>query len=172
MEGFQLWLNLPGRDKMNVPWYRDFKAADLPAFVTPQGVAVTVIAGSSHGVTGAVTRDATAPLYRDVHLPVGSRFAQVLPAGHNAFVYVYRGTVTIAGQAIPVQRMALLANEPAADGVVIEASTEAEARALLIAGQALNEPIAQHGPFVMNPQQEIHRAVRDFREGRLGEFAP
>lgn len=168
MEGFQLWLNLPARDKMNTPWYRDFKAAELPKFVTPDGVAVTVIAGSSHGITGAVTREATAPVYLDLHLGAGARFAQSLPAGHNAFVYVYRGTVRIAGQSVPVQRMALLANEDQADGVVIEATEDA--RALLIAGRPLHEPIVQHGPFVMNTVAEIHQAVRDFREGRLGEF--
>ena len=165
MEGFQLWLNLPGRDKMCAPWYRDFKNADLPQFTTPAGVAVTVIAGSSHGVVGAVTRDATAPLYLDLHLSAGSRFEQALPAGHNAFVYVYRGEVRIAGQAVPLRRMALLANDAVADGVVMEAS--ADAKALLIAGQPLNEPIAQYGPFVMNTQQEIHQAISDMRSGRL-----
>jgi redox-sensitive bicupin YhaK (pirin superfamily) len=165
MEGFQLWLNLPGRDKMCAPWYRDFKNADLPQFTTPAGVAVTVIAGSSHGVTGAVTREATAPLYLDLHMPAGSRFEQALPAGHNAFVYVYRGEVQMAGQAVPVQRMALLANDAEADGVVIEAS--AEAKVLLIAGQPLGEPIAQYGPFVMNTQQEIYQAISDMRSGRL-----
>jgi len=165
MEGFQLWLNLPGRDKMCAPWYRDFKNADLPQFTTPAGVAVTVIAGSSHGVSGAVTREATAPLYLDLHLSAGSRFEQALPAGHNAFVYVYRGEVRIAGQVVPVQRMALLANAAVADGVVIEAG--ADAKALLIAGQPLGEPIAQYGPFVMNTQQEIHQAISDMRSGRL-----
>lgn len=170
MEGFQLWLNLPARDKMMAPWYRDFKAADLPRFITGQCVAVTVIAGRSHGVAGAVTRDATAPLYLDIHLPAGTSFHQALPVGHNAFVYVYRGQVSIAGQTVPAQRMGLLANEAQADGVAMVAA--ADARVLLIAGQPLKEPIAQHGPFVMNTQQELHQAVRDMREGRLGEFAP
>ena len=165
MEGFQLWLNLPARDKMTAPWYRDFAAADLPGFVIDAGVAVTVIAGESHGVTGAVTREATAPLYLDLHLPAGARFTQALPAGHNAFVYVYRGAVTIAGDAVPAQRLAILANDAQADGVVIE-TTEA-AKALLIAGQPLNEPIAQYGPFVMNTEPEIYQALSDFREGRL-----
>ncbi len=167
MEGFQLWLNLSARDKMSTPWYRDFKADELPRFVTPEGVAVTVIAGESHGVGGAVTRDVTAPLFLDVHLVAGSRFAQPLPAGHNAFVYVYRGAVAIAGQSVTAQRMAILANDASTDGVVIEA--EGDARVLLIAGQPLGEPIAQHGPFVMNTQQEIAQAVADFRAGRLGE---
>ncbi len=169
MKGFQLWLNLPGRDKMGEPWYRDFKADELPKFTTPQGAAVTVIAGQSHGVAGAVTREATAPLYLDLQLGAGARFEQPLPAGHNAFVYVYRGEVTVAGQAVPAQRMAILANDPGTDGVVVEAA--ADARLLLIAGRPLNEPIAQYGPFVMNTQQEIYQALSDFREGRLGESA-
>ena len=165
MEGFQLWLNLPARDKMTAPGYRDFAAADLPGFVTAAGVAVTVIAGESHGVTGAVTRETTAPLYLDLHLPAGARFTQSLPAGHHAFVYVYRGAVHIAGRPVPVQRLAILANEAQADGVVIEAV--GEAKALLIAGQPLHEPIAQYGPFVMNTEQEIDQALNDFREGRF-----
>ena len=167
MEGFQLWLNLPGRDKMSTPWYRDFKNAELPQFTTPEGVAVTVIAGESHGVEGAVTREATAPVYLDLHLASGSHFEQPLPATHNAFVYVYRGEVTIGGQRVPAARMALLANSAGSDGVVIE--TTSGARALLIAGRPLNEPIAQYGPFVMNTKEEIYQALNDFRDGRLGE---
>ncbi|MBV5347038.1 pirin family protein [bacterium] len=169
MEGFQLWLNLPRRDKMNTPWYRDFKNADLPKFTTEDGVEVTVIAGESQGISGAVTRDTTQPNYLDLHLPAGARFAQKLPASHNAFVYVYRGEVRIGGKAVPVQRMAILTNEAQADGVVIEAS--ADAKVLLISGQPLKEPIVQYGPFVMNSQDEIYQALSDFRDGRLGETA-
>ncbi|MDO9199644.1 pirin family protein [Rhodoferax sp.] len=169
MEGFQLWLNLPRRDKMKAPWYRDFQDEELPKFVTEQGVAVTVIAGDSHGVTGAVTREITEPRYLDLHLPSGSRFEQSLAPGHNAFVYVYRGEVSISGKTVPAQRMAILANEDQADGVVIEAS--ADARVLLISGQPLKEPIVQYGPFVMNSQQEIYQALSDFRDGHLGESA-
>ena len=165
MEGFQLWLNLPARDKMCAPWYRDFKSDELPKFTIPGGVAVTVIAGSSHGAQGAVVREATAPLYLDLHLSAGARFEQALPPGHNAFVYVYRGSVGIGGQTVPAQRMALLANDAQADGVVIEAGEDA--KALMIAGQPLNEPIAQYGPFVMNTQQEIYQALSDMRDGRL-----
>lgn len=167
MEGFQLWLNLPAREKMRTPWYRDFSAADLPRFTTQGGVVVTVIAGHSHGVTGAVEREGTEPLYLDLHMPAGARFAQPLPAGHNAFVYVYRGAVAIDGQAVPVQRMAILKNNEDSDGVVIEATQDA--KLLLIAGRPLKEPIAQHGPFVMNTNEEIFQAVRDFQSGRFGE---
>jgi quercetin 2,3-dioxygenase len=163
MEGFQLWLNLPAKDKMCTPWYRDFKNNDLPQFKTADGVAVTVIAGNSHGVEGAVSREGTQPLYLDLHLPAGSRFVQELPAQHNAVVFVYRGEVKVGGQEVGDKRMAILKNE--GDGVVIEAS--ADAKALLIAGKPLNEPIAQYGPFVMNTEQEIRQALQDFREGTL-----
>lgn len=167
MEGFQLWLNLSARDKLCAPWYRDFAAADLPRYTTEDGIAVTVIAGASHGVAGAVTRETTAPLYLDIHLPAGGRFAQPLPPSHNAFVYVYRGEIRIAGQAVAARRMAILANSASADGVVLE--TDSEAKVLLIAGQPLNEPIVQHGPFVMNTTQEIYQAVRDFQSGQMGK---
>ena len=166
MEGFQLWLNLPGRDKMSPPWYRDIPHAELPKFTTPAGVEITVIAGASHGMTGAVTRAATQPLYLDLHLPAGSAFEQNLPAGHNAFFYVYRGSVAVDGQEVPAQRMAILDNDPEADGLRLSAPEDA--RVILIAGQPLNEPIAQYGPFVMNTEAEIHQAIQDFRAGRLG----
>jgi redox-sensitive bicupin YhaK (pirin superfamily) len=169
MEGFQLWLNLHSSEKMNTPWYRDFQSDQLPKLQTPAGVDVTVIAGASHGVQGAVTREITQALYLDVHMPQGARFEQTLPADHNAFVYVYRGEVRIAGQAVPVQRMAILANTAQADGVVIEAS--ADAKLILVSGKPLKEPIVQYGPFVMNTKEEIYQAMVDFREGRLGEKA-
>jgi redox-sensitive bicupin YhaK (pirin superfamily) len=165
MEGFQLWLNLPAQDKMSAPWYRDFAAAELPRFTTTAGVDAVVIAGESHGVTGAVSREATAPLYLDLHLPAGSCFVQPLPAGHNAFLYVYRGTLKIGDDTVPERRMAILANDADSDGVSIEAA--ADTRALLIAGRPLGEPIAQYGPFVMNTEQEIYQAVADYRAGRL-----
>ena len=169
MEGFQLWLNLHSSEKMKAPWYRDFQNDQLPMLQTPEGVEVTVIAGESHGVQGAVTREITQPIYLDVHMHQGSRFEQTLPADHNAFVYVYRGEVRIGSQVVPEQRMAILANTLQADGVVIESS--AAAQFILVSGKPLNEPIVQYGPFVMNSQQEIYQALADFRDGRLGEAA-
>jgi redox-sensitive bicupin YhaK (pirin superfamily) len=80
---------------------------------------------------------------------------------------VYRGEVTVAGQAVPAQRMAILRNQAEADGVRIEAG--AEARVLLIAGRPLKEPIVQYGPFVMNTKEQIYQALTDFRDGRFGE---
>jgi redox-sensitive bicupin YhaK (pirin superfamily) len=165
MEGFQLWLNLPAKDKMSAPWYRDIPNEDVPRFTLPTGAEVQVIAGSSHGVEGAVQREATQPLYLDVHLPAGVEFEQALPAGHNAFFYVYRGEVVVDGKAVPQARMAILDNAQGADGVRIKAS--ADTRLILIAGRPLNEPIAQYGPFVMNTNAEVFQAVEDFRAGRF-----
>ncbi|MBA5637565.1 pirin family protein [Duganella sp. LX20W] len=169
MEGFQLWLNLPARDKMRQPWYRDFEAEDIPRYTTPEGVTVRVIAGRSHGVDGAVQRDVTEPLYLDLEIPAGASFSQLLPEGHNAFLYTYRGTVTVGDKAVQSKAMAILANTAGADGVTVHAAEAS--RAILLAGQPLNEPIAQYGPFVMNTQAEIFAAVEDFRAGRLGEEA-
>lgn len=175
MEGFQLWLNLPARDKMTTPWYRDIPSNEIPEFTTEDGVAVRVIAGESHGVQGAMTREATQPLYLDITLPAGASFAQALPAGHNAFVYVFRGSALVgdaesAGNAglqrVEDKQMAILANTEGSDGVVIRAG-DAEARVLLVAGKPLNESIAQYGPFVMNTQEEIFQAVRDFQAGKF-----
>jgi hypothetical protein len=165
MEGFQLWLNLPARDKMAKPWYRDIPAEELPRVTTPGGAVVQVIAGSSHGVSGAVQRDGTQPLYLDIALPKGASFDQLLPAGHNAFLYVFRGEVVVEGKAVPATKMAILSNPAGADGVRIHASSDA--RVLLIAGRPLGEPIAQYGPFVMNTQAELQQAVEDFRAGNF-----
>ena len=126
-----------------------------------------VIAGASHGVAGAVQRPRTEPLLLDIHLDAGVRVAQPLPAAHNAFVYVYRGALQLGETTVEQQRMAVLAQDPAADGVLLQAG-DTPTRALLIAGAPLAEPIAQHGPFVMNTRDELLTAVDDFRSGRLG----
>ncbi|HEY1130853.1 MAG TPA: pirin family protein [Roseateles sp.] len=166
MAGFQLWLNLPAKDKLREPWYRDIAGAEVPEF-EQDGVKVRVIAGESHGVAGAVQREHTAPLYLDLSLAPGARFEQPLPAGFNAFVYVFEGGLKFeSGCLVPPGRMAILANTPGSDGVRLQSGDQAT-RALLIAGQPLNEPIAQYGPFVMNTEAELVQAVRDFQAGRL-----
>jgi redox-sensitive bicupin YhaK (pirin superfamily) len=165
MEGFQLWLNLPARDKMQPAGYRDIPSDEIPQW-QGAGVLARVIAGSTHGVAGAVQRDVTQPLYLDLHLEPGARFEQPLDATHNAFVYVYRGELAIGDHAVPPQRMAILRNEAGTDGVLLQAGDQ-PTRALLIAGAPLKEPIAQYGPFVMNTQEQIFQAVEDFRAGRM-----
>ena len=170
MEGFQLWLNLPAKNKLCEPWYRDIQSEEVPEFTTKLGVLVRVIAGASHGTPGAIQRDHTEPLYLDLHFPNtdDAAFEQALPATHNAFVYVYRGSLELVQgdktSAVPIKRMAILSNE--GDGLVLRA--KANTRAIVIAGKPLNEPIAQYGPFVMNTREELVQAVDDFRAGLMG----
>src|SRR5262249_33408134 len=134
------------------------------------GAEVRVIAGRALGVEGAMQRPHTEPVYLDVRLQPGVSFAQPLPSAHNAFVYVYRGSLAIAGTEVPRQRMAILANADDAakdaDGVVLTAGGEG-ARAILVAGRPLKEPIAQYGPFVMNTQQQLRQAIDDYQNGAL-----
>ena len=165
MEGFQLWLNLPAQRKMSDPWYRDFTSSEIPEYVTAQGVIVRVIAGSSNGVAGAVTREITEPVYLDIHVPAGVEFSTALSDSHNAFIYVYRGAVTVGNVQVASHRMGILSNLKGTDKVTL-AATE-DARLILVAGKPLNEPIVQYGPFVMNTQQEIHQALDDFSSGRF-----
>jgi redox-sensitive bicupin YhaK (pirin superfamily) len=149
----------------------DIQSDDIPEVTNGNGVLIRVIAGESHGVTGAVQRDHTHPVYLDVQFPNANDtvFEQTLPTTHNAFIYVYRGSLEVVqghqATTVPVQRMAVLRNE--GDGVVMRA--QANTRAILIAGQPLGEPIAQYGPFVMNTREELMQAVEDFQAGRLGQ---
>lgn len=168
MEGFQLWLNLPATAKMGEAWYRDLAPGEIPSFRTEAGVEVRVIAGASHGIEGAIRRPDTEPLFLDLHLPAGSRFEQSLPAGHNAFLYVYRGEVAAGpdSERVAERRLAILGNEAGADGIVLTSC--GEARAILVAGRPLAEPIVQYGPFVMNSREEIEQAFADYRDGKLG----
>ena len=173
MEGFQLWLNLPSHQKMCTPWYRDIQSESIPEVTTDAGVLVRVISGQSHGVQGAMHRSAkdypTDPLYLDIHFSEQQTFTQNIPVGHNAFVYVYRGSLAVqsaqSAETVPLQRMAILSN--GGDGVVLQG--QVGTRALLITGQPLHEPIAQYGPFVMNTREELMQAVEDFQAGRLGQ---
>lgn len=167
MSGFQLWVNLAGRDKMTAPAYRDIVSAGIPAVSPQEGVHVRVLAGEAFGVKGAVERPVTAPLYLDIHLAADKQLALPIPATHNAFLYVYEGALTIGQdqRAAPAGRMAVLSNTPDAAGVEIRA--DKDSRFLLIAGQPLNEPIAQWGPFVMNTREEVEQAIDDFRAGRF-----
>jgi redox-sensitive bicupin YhaK (pirin superfamily) len=169
MAGFQLWVNLPAKDKMTAPQYRDIAPADVPSLEIDGGVRVRVIAGETHGTVGAVTRPTTEPLVLDVALPAGAHFDVPLPGGHNAFAYVYDGAVDVGGDIatrVDHERMAILANDAGADGARFTAAG-GPARVLLVAGRPLGEPIAQYGPFVMNTTEELQAAFADYQRGVL-----
>lgn len=170
MRGFQLWLNLPAKEKLKPAAYRDIPTHRIPAVALPGGGEARVIAGTLRlgeaATAGPVNTDgqaATDPLYLDVRLPAGAEFAAPVRAGHNAFLYVYEGSASVAGQTVP-QRAAGLLSE--GDAVRVAAGPQG-ARFLLLAGKPLREPIVQYGPFVMNSREEIEQAMADYSSGRL-----
>jgi redox-sensitive bicupin YhaK (pirin superfamily) len=170
MSGFQLWVNLAGRDKMIAPSYSDIPSADIPEVSPQDGVKVRVLAGEAFGTRGAVVRPTTAPQYLDLHMQAGEQLALPIPASHNAFLYVYQGQLQVGPQdqaprLADAGRMAILSNPPGAEGVALQAMQDS--RFLLISGAPLNEPIAQWGPFVMNTREQVEQAIDDFRAGRF-----
>jgi redox-sensitive bicupin YhaK (pirin superfamily) len=179
MRGFQLWINLPSREKMKPASYRDIPAGEIPLQSLPQGGELRVIAGSLQldGVTingpinGAGARLSTDPTYLDVRLPANVEFTAPLTAGHNAFLYAYEGSATIgaADEARPLpHRAAGVLSD--GDTLRVQAGNDG-VRFLLFAAKPLREPVVQYGPFVMNTREEIERAVADYREGRLTSAA-
>ena len=174
MRGFQLWLNLPSAEKMKPAAYRDIPAREIPVIDIAPGATAKVIAGSitangrkAVGPIGDQGGLATAPRYIDFHLEPGAVIDAPVPAGHNAFVYVYDGDALVgqARQPVPHRAAGLLSD---GEGVRIEAGQQG-ARLLLLAGKPIGEPIVQYGPFVMNTREEIEQAVADYQAGTLAQ---
>ena len=167
MWGFQLWVNLPARDKMIAPRYQDIAPERIPEATLAEGVTARVIAGEVGGVRGPIEGIATEPLYLDVHLSPDAAVELPLTLGHNAFAYVYEGRATLgpasSAREVGAGQLAVLS-----DGDALRATTgPAAARLLLLAARPLHEPISRYGPFVMNTREEILQAVDDYRNGRL-----
>ena len=167
MRGFQLWLNLPAKEKMKPAAYRDIPASEIPVAQPKQGVSVKVIAGTLGEVAGPVQGLSTDARYFDVHLEPHAVFEAPLPAGHNAFLYAYEGEAAVGEEKKPLPRRAagLLSD---GDGVRIEAGAKG-ARVLLLAGMPLREPVVQYGPFVMNTREEIEQAIADYQSGSFAK---
>jgi len=160
MRGFQLWLNLPAKEKMKAPEYRDIAAAEIPV-VKVVGGEVKVIAGSFGGTQGPVHGGSTDPQYWDVHLEPNAAFDAALPAGLNAFLYAYEGEATVEGKDLPHRAAGLLSG---GEKVGFMAGAQG-ARVLVLAGKPLREPVVQYGPFVMNTREEIEQAIADYQSG-------
>lgn len=166
MWGFQLWVNLPAKEKMTAPRYQDIPPDSIPVVDVAEGVRVKLVAGEINGASGPVTAVATQPVYLDVELQPGASYAAALPPGHNAFAYVYAGAADVGSPAERTARgeLAVLGN---GDSVTLAAAADEPVSLLLVAGRPLSEPVARYGPFVMNTTREIHEAVADFQAGRL-----
>jgi len=162
MWGFQLWVNLPAKDKMTEPRYQDIPAADVPRVDAGDGVTVKVLAGRFANTEGPVQDVATEPVYLDVRIPAGGSIDVPLPEMHNAFVYCFGGSLSIDGERLSSGEIGLLGSGA---GVSIDASENASC--LVIAGRPLDEPVARYGPFVMNTPDEIRQAFSDFQSGRF-----
>jgi redox-sensitive bicupin YhaK (pirin superfamily) len=165
MRGFQLWLNLPAKEKMKPAGYQDLQPSDIPEAKLEGGGKVRVIAGRFGATQGAISGQATEPLYWDVHLAAGKSFVADVKDGHNVFVYPYEGEVSIGGKPLPAHSAGVLSQS----GVLEAAAGRDGARFLVIGGKPLNEPIVQYGPFVMNTREEIEQAIRDYQAGTLTE---
>ena len=167
MRGFQLWVNLPARDKMTAPRYQEYGPDRFPETDVAPGVRVKVIAGRVAGVDGAIVQPATDPIYVDIALEAGARFEQAVPEGHAAFAYVYEGAARFGDDAAGTEgtRGELLVFGPG-ERIAVEGRT-AGARLIVVAGRPLGEPVARYGPFVMNTQAELRQAFEDFQAGRF-----
>jgi hypothetical protein len=168
MWGFQLWVNLPARDKMIAPRYQDIAPERIPEVKLGEGGVARVVAGEAGGARGPVEGIATEPVYLDVRMAPGAVVELPLTPGHNAFAYVYEGGVTLgpasSAQEVGAGRLAVLS-----DGDALRATTgpEAPARFLVLAARPLREPIARYGPFVMNTREEIVQAMDEYRSGQF-----
>lgn len=168
--GLQLWLNLPAREKMNRPKYRDLRASQLEEKVTDDGAQLRVIAGESSagGIKGPVEGLSVAPKLVEVVLPVGAVFQEEVAAGYTAFAYLLDGEIVFGGGEQPRQSVEAPALVAFADGDLVRADGGSRGGSfLLAAAKPLHEPIARYGPFVMNSPREIEEALADLRTGRF-----
>ena len=171
MEGFQLWVNLPARDKMMAPRYRDVLMDQVPVVERDGGGTIRVVAGEVDGVRGPVQDVIVDPTYLDITLPANTSFSHPTPSGHTVFAYVFEGQAgfgqfTNGAAANPTAPQLVVFG----DGEPIQVRTQTRpARFLLVMGQPLGEPIARYGPFVMNTWEEIQQTLREIRAGTFAK---
>ncbi|ALN86799.1 pirin family protein [Lysobacter capsici] len=167
MRGFQLWVNLPAREKMTEPKYQEFAPDRIVQLQPADGVRIKLIAGRIGDVRGPIAQPATDPVYLDIALEAGASWEYELPEGHNAFAYVYEGGVQIGdgeeARAVDAQELAVLSG----GNVLKLGDAKQGSRLIVIAGRPLREPVARYGPFVMNTKQEVMQAFVDFQEGKF-----
>ena len=172
MRGFQLWLNLPAREKMTAPKYQEFGPERIPVATPARGVSVKVIAGQVDGISGPISQPATDPTYLDIALEPGAQFTQALPMDYAAFLYVFEGSLQVGvapeSSVLRTHELGVLGEggEIHLEGLTAGTGSKVT-RAILVAGRPLREPVAKYGPFVMNTREELQQAFEDFQRGRF-----
>ena len=164
MWGFQLWANLPATQKMMAPRYRDIKAADIPEVVLEGGVRIKIICGEVGQVKGPVQDIVIDPQYLDIAVPAETEFQHLVKPGHTVFVYVIGGSGFFDEHASDSIHKETLVLFDVGDGIVARAGNEG-LRFILVSGKPLKEPVAWHGPIVMNTEEELETAFREYQEG-------
>jgi redox-sensitive bicupin YhaK (pirin superfamily) len=159
--GFQLWVNLPKKDKMSAPRYQNIHANEIAVIERDDGVTIRMIAGTVDGVTGPIGGIAAEPTYLDVSLPKGGSLVHPIPRGHSAFAYIFEGEARFDDTLVTAPKLVVWND---GDSVVVHGDKSA-ARFLLVSGKPLNEPMARYGPFVMNTQEEIEQTLRELQQG-------
>jgi len=162
MRGFQLWINLPAKEKMKPAGYRDIQAEEIPAVSLASGT-IKIVAGAYGTTSGPVQGGSTDPVYWDVQVDSGKTFAAKIPEPRSVYIYPFEGSVAIDGRVLATHQGAVLG---AGDTVEVKAGADG-ARLLLLAAKPIGEPIVQYGPFVMNTREEIEQAIRDYQSGAL-----
>lgn len=158
LRGFQLWLNLPAREKMSRPEYQEFAASEFPVIKTPAG-SVKVLCGRYADADGPISDPNTAVIYLDVGLNGSAPFHLALDPGHSSFGLAYEGDLQIDDAQLRAPELAVLGGH--------EVTVTGSGRMIFVSGKPLREPVVQYGPFVMNSEEEIEQALRDYRDGRL-----
>ena len=165
LQGFQLWINLPAKQKMQAPAYQEFSVDDIAVERLANGTEIRVIAGTSNnGTTGPVINHWVNPIYMDVTLPKDQKFEQTVNRDDNVFIYVIEGELEVGEQmdVIGPRKMGVLQT-----GETIAVTANENTRFLLLAAQALSEPVARGGPFVMNTKAEVLQAFDDFKHNNF-----
>jgi len=169
LHGFQLWINLPAKEKMKPPHYQDFAAEKIPQVALADGGYIKVIAGDyvaeTQKISGPVTGVSTQPLYFDVRLSPRQQLDIPIGIQHTVLIYVYKGELAIgaSNEIVKAGQLGQLIN---GDNIQL-ATQDQSAQFLVLAALPLKEPVVQSGPFVMNSSEEIEQAFRDYRDGVL-----
>jgi redox-sensitive bicupin YhaK (pirin superfamily) len=164
MRGFQLWINLPAKEKMKPAGYRDIQPEEIPTVLFPDGK-LKIVAGTYQSTGGPVQGGTTEPLYWDVQLNSRKTFQAQIPATHAVYLYPFEGSVEIGDRVLKTHQGGVLGS---GDSIEVRAGAEG-ARFLVLAAKPLKEPVVQYGPFVMNTREEIEQAIRDYQDGKLTE---